>query len=581
MATELTEGQTNASVTSATASTVPNIDEWLKKSKIGANVIQIIKQKNISLEQLTSFNERELKQFGSDVLGLDTLSKHRFVQSIQKLNRINRPNPVTASTRQTIIVSSEEHEAVSSLYQTYTKASTAINNIQDAIETLNAFEWNDIEDTIDTIIHHVQSKRISVLDLIEEIQSHKLNTLNQQMSSIERYLQTLSNTKSKYDQYTKDPGTHHKERKKVILHMIKEVMDQSATTLRTAPNMRFDVEPHLAALNDTLDHMKVNDCDHPGKMDLKLKKLSFGAIHLEYALHECDIQSPKKIVQIVLEYAPVPKKYTPKRRKNDDSSSNDELTDVFVFDVKDIMDQDTDGLKWIANKNKIKYHRKRKGKNKYKIDDIKSFRGYLIRIRAQNESGWGPYSNILTAMTKECVKILKFSDTLRSKDGLIMKHHRKAVERTATGHKYILADTKPVFKGKHCWRVKVTNNKHWIFFGVSEKKAFDDSNYSKSYGCSGSSQYYKNDNSAVVSNGVKTAHLHTAAFVDILLDLNRRILCICEVGNSNDAKDAKLTNLPRTHGYVPAFNIHGQGIEIRLAKISASWYGKRKSIQFK
>ncbi len=168
-----------------------------------------------------------------------------------------------------------------------------------------------------------------------------------------------------------------------------------------------------------------------------------------------------------------------------------------------------------------------------------------------------------------------------SANGLVLSDNRRAVKRITSGHKYVLGDTKPVFKGKHCWRVKVTDNKHWLFFGVSENKSFSDSNYSNSYGCSGGTQYYKNNNSAVQNNGISTAHLHKAQFVDMLLNVDKGTLNICEVGNCNTGTEAKLWNLPKTHGYVPAFNIHGTGIELRLAKISVSWYGKNKSIKWK
>lgn len=56
--------------------------------------------------------------------------------------------------------------------------------------------------------------------------------------------------------------------------------------------------------------MKLNDCDHPKKMELTLKKISDGTIYVQYALNSMDINSPKKILEIVLEHTILPKKYT-------------------------------------------------------------------------------------------------------------------------------------------------------------------------------------------------------------------------------------------------------------------------------
>jgi len=294
-----------------------------------------------------------------------------------------------------------------------------------------------------------------------------------------------------------------------------------------------------------------------------------GQLTVQFALHPLDIANVDKISDIELEYALVPKAKTMEFAKNKLLKKMDDIDPI-----------DIENLKWIQTKKSIQYNVKKQKKNVHKIEELKSFRAYLIRIRAQNESGWGPFSKILPVVTKECLQVLKFSKTYKSPDGLVLSDHRRAVKRISTGHKYILADTKPVKKGKHCWRVKVKDNKHWIFFGVAEQKHHSQNNYSQSYGCSGSTQFYKNGNGQVQVNNINTKHLHTAQFVDILLNIDKGTLNICEVGNCNSATEAKLWNLPKTHGYVPSFNIHGTGIEIRLAKITPSWYGKKKKIKF-
>ena len=169
---------------------------------------------------------------------------------------------------------------------------------------------------------------------------------------------------------------------------------------------------------------------------------------------------------------------------------------------------------------------------------------------------------------------------MKSADGLELSDHRKSVKRTSQGHKHVLADCTPVGKGKHCWRGKVTDNKHWIFFGVANNEHPQDGGFSQSYGCSGTSgQFYNNSNVAVTNNGASNAHLHAAEFVDIFLDVDKGTLRICEVGNCNKGNEVRMTGLPK-HDYVPSFNIHGANISIRLAKIPTSWYSKKKSIKY-
>lgn len=55
-------------------------------------------------------------------------------------------------------------------------------------------------------------------------------------------------------------------------------------------------------------------------------------------------------------------------------------------------------------------------------------------------------------------EILKFSTKYKSKHGLKLTDNNQCVKRIWTGYKsnkWILCDTKPIYKGVHCWRVHV------------------------------------------------------------------------------------------------------------------------------
>ena len=65
--------------------------------------------------------------------------------------------------------------------------------------------------------------------------------------------------------------------------------------------------------------------------------------------------------------------------------------------------------------------------------------------------------NIITKYYFIC-KILKFSTKYKSDDGLQSIDNNKCVIRVQGSalYKWILCYTKPVEKGIHCWRIKVT-----------------------------------------------------------------------------------------------------------------------------
>jgi len=177
------------------------------------------------------------------------------------------------------------------------------------------------------------------------------------------------------------------------------------------------------------------------------------------------------------------------------------------------------------------------------------------------------------------VQTLLFSRSKMSSGAFLMSDDRTSIKRTSQGHKYALVDTEPVKEGKHCWRVELNDdNKQWICFGVAHPTIpKTDNNYEQMYGCSGANQWYNNRNANVTNNKVYTTHLFSARFVDILLDLIDGTLKICEVGN---LKEIIFSNMPRDREYVPAFNIHGNGIEIRVAKIPTTWCGKDKEFEW-
>ena len=216
--------------------------------------------------------------------------------------------------------------------------------------------------------------------------------------------------------------------------------DGVSIIMKTAPRMAFDVEEQEKGLEKVYETMEINDCDQPRSMELKLYKVRDSVIEVEFALDEYDINGPKKVLQIVLEYAILDKSYSKqkkkkkksskkKRRKGNDSSSDDSSDDSDDSDESDsssdsdssdeksssddmgldidekIEDIDINSLKWIENENKIKY-KKHKRRNKYKIENLKENRAYLVRIRARNDSGFGPWSQIISALTPKCMYFL-------------------------------------------------------------------------------------------------------------------------------------------------------------------------------
>eukprot|EP01084_Bolivina_argentea_P260271 439483_1 len=180
---------------SATNQQSINVDEWLKQTKLGNDAAEIIKKRQVSIEELIEFDIDDLKLFAVD-LGLDTLAKKRFVESIKKLkNKNNKSN----DKKRHVIVSTVEHNAISKLYEEYDNISSISNDIQTAISTLNEFETNnEIEDKINSIINNISEIKIKLLKDIDNMVNHKTSILQNQINTIQNYLSIVNNGKIKY-----------------------------------------------------------------------------------------------------------------------------------------------------------------------------------------------------------------------------------------------------------------------------------------------------------------------------------------------------------------------------------------------
>ena len=68
----------------------------------------------------------------------------------------------------------------------------------------------------------------------------------------------------------------------------------------------------------------------------------------------------------------------------------------------------------------------------------------------------------------------------------------------------------------------------------------------------------------------------TECEVDMLFDVDGKKLDLCVVGHDDEQRRVKFWNIPQQNGWVPHFNIHRLDIELRIARIPPSLFGKPK-----
>eukprot|EP01084_Bolivina_argentea_P203110 346934_1 len=189
------------------------------------------------------------------------------------------------------------------------------------------------------------------------------------------------------------------------------------------------------------------------------------------------------------------------------------------------------------------------------------------------------------------------SDICIGQIAFMFEEDRKLLTKLNIGHSYVLADIEPLFEGVHCFRTKTTVvNMGWVSWGVSEREHIGNDSWSSDKTWNVAYNHWSN---GCYSNGSKcneetidTTYLQYNGLhiVDILLD--------CDNGKLNmqlmnpkcpqqKYEEIKCWNMPckennynnniNFKGYVPHFNVSGNGITMRLAKIPIEWYGIQPS----
>eukprot|EP01084_Bolivina_argentea_P280329 479400_1 len=159
---------------------------------------------------------------------------------------------------------------------------------------------------------------------------------------------------------------------------------------------------------------------------------------------------------------------------------------------------------------------------------------------------------------------------------------------------YILAHySNLVCDGIHCWRIFVkmaddTIPDGNIFFAVSSMSRFvydsartanlNQKGSNRLFGVSNNNwMYSRRNNPNIVDNFDLLTNYHNNVYeyqVDILLDCDNNILRFCVVEQLNDTNEYVIWNLPQhNNGWIPHIQTSNIGLQLRIAKISAKWYG--------
>eukprot|EP01084_Bolivina_argentea_P006614 12550_1 len=296
-----------------------DVKKWLNENKLG-QFYDLFQEKQIDIEEIAEFSDYDIEQFAKETLKLGVLSRKRFINAINKIKQkqmvINKQLQTVKSPKRHVIISTAEQNALNSLYERFDECSKQQILIQ---KTLNASnEQNndtiseyciktiqDINNIFDNIIKQLMNRKEELLQNIDTIHQTKQNLLQKQLNTLQtEYISLLQNGRKDYEMYV-----NGQNKRLNILEMVEKVLTfngkQMATTIMVSnPNIIFNNDITMNIANEFINKLKINDCDKPFPIEMKITKVDSNVITVQYDIKKDYYSNINKPIQrICIEYA--------------------------------------------------------------------------------------------------------------------------------------------------------------------------------------------------------------------------------------------------------------------------------------
>ena len=246
--------------------------------------------------------------FGKE-LNLDTLQRKRFVKAVNDLrvnynaqyygkngqppknvenvgnnNGHNNNNNNNNNNEPQIVVSSQEHNALSRLESRLNDTNKTLATISQSFDSLDVSSINsqtEINETIKLFVSKLEKKRNELLSECEAMRLNKIELLKQQMTILNQHKKNISQAKTKYEELMSNKGIDKYDRQMNVLSMVDQVLNQNVNlSLITQPTMKFLENPKI--VSKLFNSLQIDDCDTPSQPIVIIKDSKFSSIHINW-----------------------------------------------------------------------------------------------------------------------------------------------------------------------------------------------------------------------------------------------------------------------------------------------------------
>lgn len=378
----------------ATEGDIINVEQFLKDNKL-YDALEIFIKREISIEELMEFEQSDLKQFGKDI-GLDVLQINRLVNAIKKLSSsLSSKQEISATAEMYranqspiihFIVSEQEQNAISKFNKIYNNTLLMINNLNACFKILDEntekAKQNLHNVLYQEIINNLEDKRKKLINDLKEIHNNKQSELYQQLNELKIHQTNINNAKMEYQSLVSDPTLELKYRKRKIKKLVQTIDEKEDENkyisfpyyLITEPNITIN-KSQFQYLQDTFSkNVSISSCDFPTKLSISIKKSNYNSLTIKWKINDKSNDDSRYATMPILKYEIQYSQY--KSDDNDDEKRN------------------IDKVSWktavVSGK-----------KKSYKIINLSTNTKYSIRMRAENQNGYGQFSNLLYSKTTD------------------------------------------------------------------------------------------------------------------------------------------------------------------------------------
>merc|ERR1712113_665167 len=108
-----------------------------------------------------------------------------------------------------VIVSPEEHDAISKLYERYEDSSKLIVSLKDSFNLLTKSATKcriDVNEGFEKLVLSLENKKKELIEECKNVKNIKKEKLMNQLQSLKEYCSSITDGKKKYEQYISDPN---------------------------------------------------------------------------------------------------------------------------------------------------------------------------------------------------------------------------------------------------------------------------------------------------------------------------------------------------------------------------------------